>query len=222
LNRAARPATPRTRKGETMWTASFMAWLDRCASNSFFAFGALVVLLGSTIALGILNPKENIRERLEQTYHSPQNVVYLSTDTVFLYDTKKLYRMLKAYKEPDYLDHYKFLKLDFIYPFLYGIFLAFIIAYLQRTLSHGNSLPYLWLFPLAALLFDVAENAFMWQVLNDASIAFRTNTTLEYSRWVGFARIMTCLKLICLSISLLLLITGGTGFFLKQVWRLKL
>lgn len=205
-----------------MWTASFMAWLDRCASNSVVAFLALTVLIVSTVALRVLNPKENIRERLEQTYHSPRNVVYLSTDTIFLYDTTKLYRMLNAYTEQDYRDHYKFLRLDFIYPFLYGISLAFIIAYLQRKLSPGDALPYLWLFPLAALLFDVAENAFMWQVLDEASLASRTNTTLEYSRWVGFSRTMTCLKLICLTISLLLLITGGTGFLLKKVWRLKL
>ncbi|MDX6269529.1 MAG: hypothetical protein QOD28_752 [Acidobacteriota bacterium] len=205
-----------------MWTDSFAAWLDRCASNSLVALAALAVLIGSTIALTILNPKENIRERLEQTYHSPQNAVYLSTDTIFLYDKEKLYRMLNAYGEPDYRDHYRFLKLDFIYPFLYGISLAFITAYLQRTLSHGDSISCLWVFPLAALLFDVAENASMWQVLNAAALASQAKTKFTYSRWVGFARAMTCFKLICIYTSLLLLITGGTGFFLKKVWRLKL
>lgn len=167
----------------------------------------IVVYAGSTIALAYLNPKDKIQDSLKTS-----KVTYFAAGRTFGYDPQKLYAMLNAFnKQPDgdklKKEYRGFFYYDFIYPLLYAVSLAVIIAYLQKRWNIPEAageiepmkMHYLWALPLLAMVFDYLENLSLLFVLKNYEGA-------PMPFVVGFSRWMTMLKLLLVYASLFLFI----------------
>ena len=188
--------------------------IDACVvakSTSTCAWVALVVFVVSTVLLDLYNPKNMIRERLKDKY--------FSTDMTPGYSPAKLFTMLDLYAPEDFVAHKRFLsRHDLIYPLLYGFSSLIMLAYLQGALAPGDThrIKYLWAIPLGAMLFDYLENGSMYLIVN----SYDKNsppTTLAI-----FSTVMTTFKLLFITVTLVLLLTGAVGLLLKKVWHLQL
>jgi len=153
-----------------------------------FALLALGVFLVSTVVLDRLNPEKTIRAN--------PNVgdKYLSIGMTFGYKAEDLYTMLDGFSEQNTKDERVYLILDLVYPLLYGLSWAIILAYLQRIYMPTSTIRnhYLWVLPLCAMVFDWAENLSMiWIQAN-----YRKGEISNTMRWMtDFSRAMTMLKI---------------------------
>ena len=186
-----------------MWPGNYLSALD----HYFMGFRghhaafvvALVVLVGSTVALGVWNPKDDIRRRLGASY--------FSTDMAFGYGADDLYAMLGKYGGDDYKAHRLFILFDVLYPLLYSISAAVMLGYLlPHALPEEQyaRVRYLTLVPLAAALFDLLENLSMLFVLN----AHEGNPAGRSDGLVCFSSAMTMLKTVFINATLFMLVYG--------------
>lgn len=160
---------------------------------------ALAVLVGSTVLLGVLRPREDIRRRL--------GPAYFATDTAFGYRPAELYAMLERYAGDDYKAHRLFIFLDLFYPLCYSLSLAVLLGYLLPHLVPEDALPrthYLTLLPLAAAFFDLLENLSMLLILNlrEGNPAGRSDLL------ANFSSAMTMIKLVLVYAALFLAVAG--------------
>jgi hypothetical protein len=135
--------------------------LDRlfAAANWRAALIALVVLFASSYLLGKYSPKNVIAQDLKGAYISTDNPY--QTERTLWYDTARVTAMLGKYNEPEHLpklydEHEKFiLRYDLVYPPCYAIPCVLLLAFFYPW----NGGPrWLVLLPLAAAVFDYAEN----------------------------------------------------------------
>lgn len=176
-------------------------WIFRNA-NGWAAFAAFVVLLGSTIALGLISPKNEIIRKLCGDY--------VSTDSS-LYSIEKAAHMFGRYREDAGLlaAHKTFLRVhDRIYPLCYAVPLVLLLAYFYPVPEQGGARRYGWvvLLPLLAMVFDYAENQTILSVLEAVGKKEPVPLTL-----LKVARVFTALKIFLLIVSLLLL-CGFAGY----------
>jgi len=166
---------------------------------------AIALFTVANIVISILNPKKKIQESLNSSH-----VTYFAAGKSFGYEPKQLYAMLDAFnKQPDgemLRDEYRrFFYYDFVYPWIYGLSLAVILAYLQKKWNMPEAgsaiepmrMHYLWVLPLAAMVFDYAENISLLLVVKNYKGE-------PLPLLVGFSRLMTMLKLLFIYASLFL------------------
>lgn len=186
-----------------MWLVNQLAALDQhfmSFKGHHVAFAvALAILIVSTVALGAVHPKADIRRRLGPDF--------FSTDTAFGYRADDLYAMLGKYESDDYKAHKLFIALDLIYPLLYSISAAVMIGYLIPFVAGAEGAPRihcLTLVPLAAAVCDLLENLSMLLILNlrEGNVAGRSNAL------ACFSSAMTMAKLILIYATLLLTLVG--------------
>lgn len=203
-----------------MWLTDQLSRLDQYfmsfGGNRLAFFAALAVLLGSTIALGIVHPKRII----ENDFKKDSLGEYLfSTDKTFGYRADDLYRMLNHYDESG--DHHKahrcFIFLDLIYPFLYSIPAAIMIGCLLPLVAPTTytKIHYLTLVPLAMAVFDILENLSMLLVIN----WHEADRSARHYGMVAFSSAMTMIKIILICATLFLLIFVPIIFLLLYIAR---
>jgi len=164
---------------------------------TLIAFALLVV---STLTLSFVNPKNGIRDDLGGDY--------VATDSTFMYETADVTKMLAKYRPEHYRAHESFIRVyDFVFPPLYAIPCALVLAYFFPVLfpGRGGWLRWLVLLPPAAMVFDYAENFTMLSFLQ----SYRDNpqtplNVLEVSRAFTDAKL-----LLLLASDLLLLVFGA-------------
>lgn len=185
-----------------MWLADNLSALDQYfmgfrGHHAAFVV-ALLVFVGSSVALGVFQPKDDIRKRI--------GADCFSTDTAFGYRPAELYAMLDRYRSEDYKAHKLFIFLDLIYPLLYSVSLAIMLGYLIPLLApeEHTRIHYLTLLPLAAAVFDVLENLSMLLILNlrEGNAAGRSDAL------ACFSSAMTMTKLVLVYATLLLTVVG--------------
>jgi hypothetical protein len=201
---------------------------------------AMAVLLGSTSIIARLSPEKEIQKSLgtvpffragRSFGYEPQQL-YAMLDIFNKKPDQKAQGEAKeeankeTKKEVDgealKNDYLKFFSYDFIYPLIYGFSMALIIAYLQKKLNtegSGNGLEairmhYLWVLPLAAMVFDYAENISLIHVIKN----YRGE---PMPLWVGFSRWMTMFKLLLVYASYLLCI-WLILLLLRDLWKFLL
>ncbi|MCA1620899.1 MAG: hypothetical protein LC795_16650 [Acidobacteria bacterium] len=160
---------------------------------------AFALLVAATLALYLVNPKNEIKRDL--------GADYVATDSTFLYETSAVTKMLGRYRPEHYSAHESFVRVyDFVYPPFYAIPCALVLAYFFPVLfpGRGGGLRWLVLLPLAAMAFDYAENFTMLSFLRSYRADPLTPlTTLEVSR------AFTNVKLLLLLVSDLVLLVFG-------------
>ncbi|HVF66725.1 MAG TPA: hypothetical protein VM914_03625 [Pyrinomonadaceae bacterium] len=183
------------------------------ASTWKVALAALAALLASTYFIGKYNPKDEIQAALKGAYVSTDNPY--KTERTLWYDTGRVTDMLRLYNEPEhypalYDAHRKFiLRHDLLYPLCYGIPGVILLAFLYPW---GGGPRWLVLVPLAAMVFDYAENFTMLAFLG----RFRANpqtplALLELSRVFTFAK--NCLILLSLALLVVFLVGSVINLF---------
>lgn len=129
---------------------------------------ALVILVGTSLLLDRFNPKNGIIERLGKDY--------FSTDQTPFYSPQKLFDMLDRYSDEDRRAHVRFIYLDLVYPLIYSVTAAILLAYLlpvSLPALHAK-FPYLSLLPFAVAVFDYLENLSLLYILQH----YRANAPL--------------------------------------------
>ena len=173
------------------------------AASCRVALAAFIFLVLSSMAIGRHNPKNRIREDLKGDY--------VATDSTFLYDTDKVTRMLARYEPRHYEAHERFiLRDDLVYPILYSVTTILILAFFYPWGSAGPR--WLVLLPLAAAVFDYAENFTMLAFLRRFRADPQTSLAL-----LKVSRVFTVAKLSVLLLSLVLL----AAFFVLGLFDAK-
>ncbi len=148
------------------------------AANGRVTLVAFALLVAATLALHLLNPKNEIERDLGGDS--------VATDSTFLYETAAVTKMLGRYGPEHYRAHESFIRVyDFAYPPFYAVPCALVLAYFFPVLfpGRGGRLRWLVLLPLAAMAFDYAENFTMLSFLRSYRADPQTPTTvLEVSR----------------------------------------
>src|ERR671932_191885 len=102
-------------------------------STPYAAILALLILVGSTYVLSRINPAEGIKEA---------KLPFLALGTSFGYRSKELYEMLNGFNSPEgqpFKEKYRrFLYLDLIYPWFYGLSAAVLLAFYQRSVASAE------------------------------------------------------------------------------------
>ncbi len=115
--------------------------------------------------------------------------------------------MLARYGPGHFAAHRSFIRVyDFIYPPFYAVPLALLLAYFFPVLFPGRGGRHRWLalLPLAAMVFDYAENLTMLWVID--------HYEAKYELLLGIlrlSRVFTALKLALLSATMLILFFFG-------------
>ena len=161
---------------------------------------AFILFVLSTVALDRLNPKNLIRKELKDDY--------VATDSTFLYDTAKVTKMLARYEPRHYEAHESFiLRYDLVYPLCYSIPSVLLLAFFYPWGGAGPR--WLVLLPLAAMVFDYAENFTMLAFLRRFRADPQTQLKLlDVSRAFTVAK----LSLLVLSLAILILFVGWRLF----------
>jgi hypothetical protein len=154
---------------------------------------ALVMLVGFSAFLNQFNPKNDIIRRLGDDY--------FSTDQTWFYRPQQLFDMLDKYAPEDREAHVQFIYLDLVYPVIYSLTAAILLASLLPILLPALQArcPYLSLLPVAAAIFDYLENLSMLWIVRRYSANYRP------AGLALFSSAMTTFKLLLLSAMMLLL-----------------
>jgi hypothetical protein len=198
-----------------VWLAELLNGLDQfflgLGGNRLAFAAALFVLAASTAAFYRVTPMRLVRRCVGTAR-------FVNTGMRFGYGAGDLYRMLDAYRAPEgkregacrgldlYKAHRLFIALDMIYPLLYAPALAVMLGCLlpHALPPEQNRTHYLTLVPLTAGLCDVVENLSLLHVVNrhEADPA----TPPEWHWLAAFSSLMTSVKLMLLSLTLLVLL----------------
>jgi hypothetical protein len=153
--------------------------------------------------LGRFNPKNNITERLGKDY--------FSTDQTWFYSPHKLFDMLDRYSDEDRRAHVRFIYLDLVYPLIYSVTAAILLAYLlpvSLPALHAR-FPYLGLLPFAVAVFDYLENLSLLYILQ------RHEANNPLFGMARFSSLMTTSKLFLMYAAAALLLIGSVALVVR-------
>lgn len=150
-----------------------IGWFQQAAKPRMLLLATVVYLM---VAFGLMQPGA---KKLEQLSGQPVKILDLQVG----FTQEEAQTILAVYTPAARLEAARFLLwADTIYPLVYGMLIALLLAFLFRS----GRFQYLVLLPLLAVLVDFAENYWLYQVLN--------GYPNEKTAWILWASVCNVLK----------------------------